>query len=150
MAAAYAEQTDFEEYVEGWQTDDADALARLLVRASDDVDSILGGWPLWESGTWAGRKMAPPDLDYTQRRALTRATCAQAHYRFEMGEAFFQRPSVATSGPEFSMAQPASHIGPQTWRELAGSGLVQNTTSISKRGASVPPWAGFARNIEAD
>ena len=150
LATAYAENEDFEEYVEGWATSDADALTRLLSRASDDVDSILGAYDFYESGDYAGRKLDPTTLTYSERRALVRATCAQVHYRFEMGEDFFTRPSVATSGPEFSMAQPASHVSPQTWRELAGSGLVRNTTSAQRGRAIAPPWGDFARNIEAD
>lgn len=142
--SAYATESEYEDYA---GTDAPSDVERLLEKASDDVDTVLGTYRVLEDGDFAGRKIDPETLDYPASRALKRATCAQAQYRLEMGEAFFIQPSIASSGPEFSLEQPASHIGPLTWRELAGSGLLRNMTSVSERPSS-PPWLGFAVNLD--
>lgn len=148
---AYATTAEFESYVEGWVTDDEDALERLLDRASEDIDSIVGPYPIIESGDYAGRKLDPTTLVYSQGRALERATCAQAEYRFEMGEAFFTRPQYdSSSGPEFSASSVLSHVGPKVYREFAGSGLLRNQTSIANRRRGHPGWLDFALNLDYD
>jgi len=48
--AEYAVEADFEDYIEGWVTDDSAALERYLVRASRDIDRLVGGWPYLASG----------------------------------------------------------------------------------------------------
>jgi hypothetical protein len=150
LDAAYATKAQLVEYAAGRgltlpPDDDQDA---LLSRATDDVDSVLGDYRIHESGTYAGRKIDPAaETDYTETRALHRAVCAQALYRIEMGEDFFNRPQIASSGPEFSLDQPPSHVGPQTMRELAGSGLMRNTTSVARR-PSLPSRLAFERNLD--
>lgn len=146
--AAYATQADFEAYVEGWVTDDPDALDRLLIRATDDVDSILGDYVLYDSGPYMGRKLNPPDdLTFTENRALTRATCAQAEYRNTMGEEHFVRPRLhSSSGPEFTIDESVPWIGPKAMRELAGTGLIRNTIALGA-GRRVPSWLPIVRNL---
>jgi hypothetical protein len=146
--AAYADQADFEAFVEGWVTTDAAALDRLLERASDDVDSILGAYDVIETGTYAGRKIDPTDdaIGYADGRALVRATCAQAEYRNAIGERQLARPLLhGVGGPDFSHTNPVPHIGPKTWRELSGSDLLRNRISIGRQ-ATRPPWYGFSYN----
>ena len=149
--AAYASQAEFEAYVEGWTTTDAPALGRMLERASDDVDEILGYYDVISTGTWTGRKLDPSTLEYFEDRALTRATCAQAEHRFNMGEEFFARPQYdSVSGPEFSTSGgKLPRVAPKTLQELSGSGLLRNTTSMgrSRRG---PSWLSFSHNIEEE
>lgn len=148
MAAIYATIAELTAYAAGYPytlpSDDAEKTA-LIERAQADLDSILGDYEVLALND--GLKIDPDTLDYAEDRALTRATCAQALYRLEMGEDHFIRPPIAASGPEFSQQQAPSHVGPQTWRELAGSGLLRNTTSSARR-APRPSWLGFAYNIE--
>lgn len=148
--AAYADQTDFEAYVEGWVTEDSDALDRLLERASDDIDAILGDYDVEDSGDWAGRKLDMTTLDYEEDRALTRATCAQAEYRYQYGEEFMARSQYdSVGGPEFSTSGKLPKIAPKAMQELAGKGLLRNTTTSGRRGR-LPSWLGFAYNIDED
>lgn len=150
MAAVYASIAELDAFAEGYPYElpgtDPGKVA-LIERAQGDLDSILGPYEVIEANE--GLKLDPATLDYSQGRALSRATCAQCLYRLEMGEDHFIRPQIAASGPEFSQDQPASHIGPATWRELAGSGLLRNMTSIANR-PPVPEWLGFAYNLESD
>lgn len=145
--AAYATRAQFEAYVEGWATDDTAALDRLLRRASEDIDEYLGDYVLEEEGDYAGLKLDPTELTYAEARALERATCAQAEYRFEMGEEFFVRPQFrSTSGPEFSTDGKPPIVAPKARRELAGSGLVRNSISLGARRRE-PSWLGFSHNV---
>lgn len=151
MAAVYATEAELTAYADGspytlpsGEGGPPSPMEKLIERAQGDIDSILGDHDLNESGTAAGLKLDPSTLDYGEDRALTRATCAQALYRLEMGEEFFHRP--VSDGEGF--AAPPPMVGPMAMRELAGSGLLRNTTSVARR-PSVPPWASFARNIEA-
>lgn len=145
--AAYATEADFAEYVEGWVTDDPTALERLLRRASEDVDSVLGAHAIVESGTYAGRKIDPTTLTYSDARALRRATCAQAEYRHTLGERQFARPILrGVSGPDFSHESAIPHIAPKTWRELSGSDVLRNVVSSGRAASGRPPWFGFSYN----
>lgn len=146
---AYATRAEFEGYVEGWTTDDPSALDRLLERASRDVDSVLGDYEIYTEGDWLGFKIDPEaDLDAAQQQALSRATCAQAWYRFEMGEQHFVRPVLdSISGPEFQTTGMSPLIAPLAMRELAGHELLRNTISIRARGRR-PSWAPIVRNLD--
>lgn len=124
---SYATQQEFEAYVEGWTTSDPAALARLLERASRDVDSVLTAFSVESNGLRFGeiRTTNPKGLATWQADALSRATCAQAEYRNLQGEEFFvayQHESV--SGPEFSTKGRAPYIAPKVARELVATGLV--------------------------
>lgn len=83
---AYATQADFEAYVPGWVTDNSDALANLLERATRDIDYVLGPLPIRTSGDFAGLKVDPADLTEQHAEALSRATCAQAIHLFRFVE----------------------------------------------------------------
>lgn len=148
LSTPYAANADFEEFVEGWVTDDTSALTRLLSRSSDDVDSLLGAYEILTTGTWAGRKLDPSTLDYAQQRGLIRATCAQGQYRLEMGEAFFVRPQVEeVSGPEFREKGKLPRVSPAAKQELSGLNLIRLTTSIANKGRGLPPWYDFSYNV---
>lgn len=127
--SAYATDTDFEEYVEGWTTDDSDALDRLLERASRDVDIYIGPRTVdndsgLKFGDVAGDEN-PSDLLDWQLAALRRATCAQAEYRFQMGEEFMVAGQFENvSGPDFSRTGKLPYFAPKARRELVGTGLV--------------------------
>lgn len=104
---AYATNSDFEAYVEGWVTDDPAALTRLLERATSDVDEVLGPLPYIQTGTYAGRKIDPASLLDHERAALARATCAQAEHRWRYLEPATkaatadQRQVKQIKGPDF-------------------------------------------------
>lgn len=121
----YATQTDFEAYVEGWVTDDADALDRLLERAELDVDRILGPGQRRDD---TGLLYDPANLTAAQAASLSRATCAQAEYRFRMGEEFFSAAQYEdVTGPDFSTKGRLPYYAPKVREELANAGLRQMT-----------------------
>lgn len=101
--ASYASQADFEGYVEGWVTDNAGALARLLERATRDVDNVLGPIAPLTSGTYAGLKLDPTTLQAWEAKALADATCAQAEWRWRRGdeELAVGRALKRVKGPDF-------------------------------------------------
>lgn len=89
--ATYATQADFEAYVEGWVTEDAAALERLLKRAEKDIDREIN--TVVPEGTVPDPTtdliILPIELDAWRKKSLSRAVCAQAEYRLAKGEDFF-------------------------------------------------------------
>lgn len=83
MALTYTSVEDFEAYVEGWETENSAALTRLLERAERDIDNVFG--PIPRSST-TGLKVDPSGLQDWEAAALSRAVCAQAEYRFRVGD----------------------------------------------------------------
>jgi len=104
VTVTYTSAADFEAYVEGWVTDNPDALARLLQRAERDVDAILGPVPRRQLST-TGLKLDPTVLRDWEARALSRAVCAQAEWRFYRGEAELAagRQTKIEQGPDFKV-----------------------------------------------
>lgn len=129
----YAQQADVEAYIEGWVTDDANALARLIRRCELDVDTLLAGFgvPYDDSGL----KYHPAtDLQQWQTDALTRAVCAQVEYRFNQGEAFFTQDQYDSwQGPDFAAKGRLGYFGPKVSVELGRTGIARaaGVTSVS-------------------
>jgi hypothetical protein len=124
--AAYATVADFEDYVEGWATDDEDVLKRTLHRASRDVDRFVGPcWSMESNGLRFGDLTEnPKKLSDEQRAALVAATCAQAEYRIEKGEDWFVHDQYKqTNGPDFATVGRLNRFGPKAREELRYSGL---------------------------
>lgn len=133
MATTYATVADFEAYVEGWVTDNAAALERVLLRAERDVDLILGAW---DRDPLTGLKWSPAtELTAVEAAALRDATCAQAEYRIEQGENFFVRSRPETvSGPDFTIKVPGGepYIGPKVWVELARAPRLRQAVGLGR------------------
>lgn len=94
--------------------------------AAADVAQMVGG----------GLKVDPYQLAVSDMMALRRATCAQAEYRDQIGQAFFTMPQFMTvSGPEFNTTGRRPRIGPRVMDELASTDLIQRgaRASISTR-----------------
>lgn len=126
----YAQQADVEAYIEGWVTDDANALARLIRRCELDVDTLLlsFGAPYSTSGL----KYSLSDLTMTQAAGLTRAVCAQVEYRFTKGEAFFiEGQWEKWAGPDFSASGKLPYIGPKVTMELSRLGIARSGGWVS-------------------
>jgi hypothetical protein len=126
MAEAYATTKDFEDYVEGWETEDAGTLERVLERASRDVDRYVGAaWPVESNGMRFGDLGEnPKKLTADQIESLTRATCAQAEYRIEKGEDWFVHDQYkSANGPDFATVGKLSRYGPKMRDELKYTGL---------------------------
>lgn len=110
---------------------------RLLELAELDLDAeafpIL---PLHDDP--AKRKVQPTgDLEARERAALSRATCAQAIYRIEMGDEHFVRAQrQRVSGRAFTAEGKLPIVGPQAERELAAGGLFRLTTRVGGRGVT--------------
>lgn len=100
---------------------------RLIEQAERDVDYACGGFFNPDTGLMFDLVAVAPSttaLTVGQKRALSRATCAQVEYRLAMGEEFFVRPQYElVSGPDFEHRGQLDYIGPKVYRELAGSGL---------------------------
>jgi hypothetical protein len=128
---AYASVADFEAYVEGWETDDEDALRRCLHRASRDIDRYVGpGWSVEPNGLRFGdvAEDNPKALEPHQVEALVNATCAQAEYRIAMGEDWFVQDQYKQSnGPDFATTGKLGRVGPKAREELQYSGLPRAT-----------------------
>ena len=134
----YATQDDVEDYIEGWTTEDPDALERLIERAESDLDAHVFVLAARRAGA---PKMIPAEHDLEDQDALRDACCAQVEYRHEMGEEHFvraQRDSVTRTG--YSAEGRLPIIGPKVWRELRGSSLVRLTTRTGGRGEREPGW----------
>lgn len=131
--ATYATQADYEAYVEGWQTIDVAALERLLRRAERDIDYLLGpGVPLE-----TGLRLDPTTLTAWERNALSRATCAQAEWRYTVTEPVLAGESPgpelkAIKGPDFTkeyavQGSPApARFGPKVRQELTAIAHLRN------------------------
>jgi hypothetical protein len=122
----YAQNADLSAYVEGFTLTDANEIARLIQRAEQDVDNAVGA-VLTETN---GRKFGNPaginekNLRPEQVQSLNRATCAQAEYRWTMGEDFFRRGQfLEQQGPDFAVKGKLPKLAPRALDELASAGL---------------------------
>lgn len=146
----YAQQADVESYIEGWVTDNADALARLIQRCERDVDTLLLGFGVPNS---TGLKYAPAtDLQDWQAAALARAVCAQVEYRFNSGESFMASGQYDSwQGPDFAAKGKLPYFGPKVAMELAGTGIARtsglSSIATSSLGAN---RSGWLTNIRAN
>lgn len=121
-------------------------LDALLEPASRDLDNIAVTRRRLDDGS----RFEVAELEERQATALSRAVCAQAEYRHEMGPKFFIRPQYPkVSGPDHSTEGTLPEIGPKVWREVAGTGLIPNTTTTGPDYAQAP-WADFRWNLEND
>lgn len=152
----YATVEDFADYVEGWSTDDDEALERLLTRASRDIDSFAGRRRVQSDTGFkfitafpASGETDPTYLDEFetwQVDALKRATCAQAEYRLAQGEDFMVNAQPdGISGPDISTSGRLPYMAPKAWAELQITGILRLTMSGTGRGSN-PPWHSFAYN----
>jgi hypothetical protein len=136
----YATVEEFKTYVsDRLDLDDTTILNRLL-EAERDVDLVVGPIPVDMD---SGLKFIPGELEDDDAAALSRATCAQAEYRVEMGPSFFRRPQFnKTKGPDYETSGQAPIVGPAAMRELTYSRLLRLTASIGDRrpAGDLPPW----------
>lgn len=151
--AAYASRADMESEIEGGDVLDNDAMDRYLVRASRDIDRIVGAWgylsgQVLKFGDLAG-DLNPRGLTAVQREAVMRATCYQALYRINLDDARESASGDAdevasnvksVTGPEFSITYAtASEVAKtaessadrpyraseEAWAELRGANLIR-------------------------
>lgn len=123
---------------------DDDELTKLIAASESDVDRAVG---FVQSDTQ--RRFTPSSLTQDNRTTLARATAAQVEYRVVMGDDFFTRAQYASvNGPEFSTTGTLPRIGPRVYDELAGSDLLQLTTTWT--GKRAPSWYSFAYNAGDD
>lgn len=120
----YATKAELDAYIEGGSGLDQATADRLLERAERDVDYAAGAWSI--ASTTTGLKFDPTTLPEWQKKALSRATCAQAEYRKTMGEDFMVKAQHATvRGPDFAVTGELPYIGPKALRELASGALLR-------------------------
>jgi hypothetical protein len=146
MTPTYATRADFEAYVEGWTTDNTGALDRLLERAEVDIDGLAASVVAANPDT-ATRRFDLTALSARNRDVLRRATCAQAEYRFNMGEAFFVKGQYdQVTGPDFATTGRLPWIGPKVYRELSGTDLIPLSFAAGPVRPGRPPWYSFSFN----
>lgn len=113
--------------------DGAPALNALLETAERDLDGAIGVGDRETNDT--GLLVDPAaDLEPRQAEALSRATCAQALYRIEMGPQHFvraQRDKIA--GRAFTSEGKLPVVGPEAMRELQHAGVFRLTTTTGER-----------------
>lgn len=120
--STYATVADFK----AWSVMDpmpADAdIQKALDRAEIDVDSYLPG-PIIED---TGLHVDPATLLTWQVQRLRDATCAQAEYRLELGEEFFQQSSndEVIQGPDFTISGRRSRFSPVAAQLLRTASLL--------------------------
>lgn len=105
----YATQADVEAYEPGVDLTGVD-VAALLLRATLDVDRLLGARGVRTTGVYAGLKLDPTRLRTWERDALARTTAAQAIHLlagFKDGTYAPPRPVQSASGPDFSVTYAA-------------------------------------------
>lgn len=130
---AYATVEQFEAYVPGWVTDDADALEQLLERATRDIDTVMGAWPIVLTGNFAGFKIDPAALAPWEAKALALATCAQTEYIWTVDEARAKRAAAAATNE--GKGAVTREKGPDFEVQYAGAGdpVAQVTTGGTGR-----------------
>lgn len=141
--ATYATISDFEGTIEGWVTDDAAALERIIERAERDVDRVLG--PLRRDPN-TGLKVDPTNLTAPDRAALARAVSRQAHHRITaLGEGLSGEPArVASkiSGPDFTVEYADSAAAAVAATATIGPGVAGELEPLAwmrPRGARARP-----------
>lgn len=137
--ATYATEAELAAYVAGTAyesriPDEAPARERLLELAERDLDTAafvvvpLNPDPALPKVDPAG------DLDAEERPALSRACCAQAVYRVEMGDEHFVRAQrVRTTRLPLILEGKLPIVGPEAARELSAAGLFRLSTSVGGR-----------------
>lgn len=110
---------------------DNTAADALIVRAEEDVDSVLGPWQLLPTR----RKLDPSLLEADEQAALARCVACQVEHRLEVGEANIRAgyntatPLQSVEGPDFKktyavsvVKQPVRRYSPRLRGELEGIG----------------------------
>lgn len=139
----YATASELRSYIGVDSTALPDATANgLIEKAEKDIDSVaVVDRPINEA---TGLRFAPASLSTSEARILRRATCAQAEFRREMGSEFFVRGQYEeVTGPDYSTKGRLGSIGPQVWRELAGTGFIRLSTTTQKAGGEWKPQPDF-------
>lgn len=124
--AAYATRAELDAYIEGGHGLGNDEADRLLERASRDVDAVLGPLAPIAAGDYEGLKLDPTRLLDWEAEALSRATCAQAEYRQDVGEEAWVSAAgnvKRESGPDFTLeyeegGRPSGRVGVKVAAEL--------------------------------
>lgn len=149
-SATYAAVGDLVAYAEGTAyagrlpATDLEKL-RLIELCERDVDLALGRGERTEGLLYGGEEIA--ELTPDQRAALSRATCAQALYRIEMGDEHFVRAQrERVSGRGFSREGKLPIVGPEVYRELAFTDLQRLSTHTGGRGSMGPNTARWLRD----
>lgn len=136
----YATVADLRGYSLSPLTDDDSYLEKILERAERDVDRNAGYWNVLTNG----RKFDPVSMEARKRQALARATCAQAEYRLQMGEAFFiEAVPASVSGDDTNYTGRPPRFGPKAREEMQDAQLIRagGRTKRNRLAALYPDWA---------
>lgn len=138
----YATVADFKAFSTLHGSLQDEEIVNLLKNATMDIDATVGStMDILEDG----RKFDPSTMTTVDARVLSRATCAQAEYRKEMGERFFIRGQYSSvSGPDYNTQGKLPRVGPKVWDIISGTNILRLTTQWARAGTNVPPWQDFA------
>jgi hypothetical protein len=100
---------------------------RLLARAAEDVDRVIGPYAVWMGGD---RKLDPALLTTAARSALSRATCAQACHRLALGADYFDVEVEDLLAGDIRVLKSAQRITPRVAEILSGSGLLRRSGTL--------------------
>jgi hypothetical protein len=148
MATYYANTTtDWPLYV--GSVSDATAVGKLIERAEDDIDAVLGAYTIEANGRKLGspKTLNEKQLSTAQKAALAKATCLQGDYRarlFPGGEDGMDGANGAgafssVSGPDFSWTYAGSGGGGSRPPRVSPRALpILRDARLLRRGALVP------------
>jgi hypothetical protein len=105
----------------------------VLQRAERDVDRALGPYAVDPD---TGLKLEPSTLTDAQQAALSRATCAAAEWRLQLGEATLTGDDDDFLPPGFTQVRTAGRQAPKLLEELAGSGLITWSGTVESDGTT--------------
>lgn len=134
MAASYIDSAYFTDWAAPFTITDPAELARVLERASRDIDRYCGPWEQQADGSLFGDlSVNPRGLGPAQINSLRRATAAQAYYRLRNGEDWALGGGDlydSTTGPDFTATGRRPRVSPLARDELTGSGLLVRSGRI--------------------
>lgn len=147
MATSYASTADWATWI--GVVSDATAVGKLIERAEDDIDAVLGVYTIEANGRKLGspKTLNEKQLSTAQKAALAKATCLQGDYRarlFPGGEDGLDGANGAgafssVSGPDFSWTYANGSGGGSRPPRVSPRALpILRDARLLRRGALVP------------
>lgn len=115
-----------------------DARALVLIEAAEDqIDVLLGGWPVDED---TGRKVTSSDVYDWQWSKLGRATMLLAAHLYSTPGVFTERRFRKESGPDFAVEDPLTGPVPQSVAAVLNDSGLRRATGRSVHRRVVTRW----------
>lgn len=128
ITLTYATTDDLSSYPGASSSWSEDVLRNALFKAENDIDTLFTRRPIVAA---TGRRWPLDRLSTHQVRALQIAACAQAVFRIERGDEYFDGPTETIQGPDYTIETgkggkggAKSLLSPLVMRTLLASGLI--------------------------